>query len=295
MIPNSHRAAHRLVGGACLVLFFVLLGAECRSEAPSGEASSTEASTSVQEDSPVVPIVDVDEGQLFGASRGDEWMPADRAAEHVEAGQRYRLVRLTDTLGTRTGSAPTPARETCDNPTVRIDSRPLAGRDVIAVGGGWNPLPRVPRVQDTTQTVYRAAVAEHLRRQGLEIDDAAVTLDQVLRVDLDGEGTMDVLLVSHRARGSATSAQANDYGLVLLRTLVDGEVRQRTLEAEYYREACLGDCAPSTFRVAAVLDANGDGTMEVVTATSYFEGRGKRVYAVDDGKPERVLSWRCGV
>jgi hypothetical protein len=222
-------------------------------------------------------------------------MAADRAAEHVEAGQRYRLVRLTDTLGTQTGSGPMPARETCDNPTVRIDPRSEADRDVIAVGGSWNPLPRVPRVQDTTQTVYKAAVAEHLRRQGLEIDDAAVSLDQVLRVDLDGEGTMDVLLVSHRARGSVTSAQANDYGLVLLRTLVDGAVRQRALEAEYYQEACLGDCAPSTFRVAAVLDANGDGAMEVVTGTSYFEGRGKRVYTVENGTPEQVLSWQCGV
>jgi len=249
----------------------------------------------VREAPAVAPIVDVGEGQLFGASRGSEWLSADQASAYVEAGQRYRLVRLTDTLGTRTGSAPRPARETCDNPTVRIDPRPEGDRDVIAVGGTWNPLPRTPRVQDTTQTVYKAAVAEHLRRQGLEIDDAAVSLDQVLRVDLDGEGTMGVLLVSHRARGSVTSAQANDYGLVLLRTLVDGEVRQRALEEEYYQEACLGDCAPSTFRVAAVLDANGDGVMEVVTSTSYFEGRGKRVYAVEDGEPERVLSWGCGV
>jgi len=49
------------------------------------------------------------------------------------------------------------------------------------------------------------------------------------------------------------------------------DVRERALEKEfeeeYFREACLGECAPSTFRVVAVLDANGDGMMEVVTAT----------------------------
>jgi len=291
VISDSRRAVCRLVGCAYVFAALVLLGAECRSGATSGAG----AAASVPGSTAVAPIVDVGEEQLFGASRGEEWVPADRAAEYVEAEQRYRLVRWTDTLGTGTGSAPRPARETCDNPMVRIDPQPPARRDVIAVGGAWNPLPRVPRVQDTTQTVYKTAVAEHLRRQGLKINDAAVSLDQVLRVDLDGEGTTEALIVSHRARGSATSARANDYGLVLLRTVVDEEVRQRALEAEYYREACLGECAPSTFRVAAVLDANGDGTMEVVTATSYFEGRGKRLYTVDDGEPERVLSWTCGV
>ena len=268
----------------------LVLGAECRPGAPPGDEASGTA-----RESPVAPIVDVGTGQLFGASRGGEWISAEKAVESVEAGQRYRRVRLTDTLGLGTGSSPGPATETCDNPMVRIQPRPKRPRDVIAVAGSWPLLPQTPRVQDSTQVVYKTAVAEHLRGQGIEIAAAAVSLNQVLRVDLDGEGAMEALIVSHRARGSATSARADDYGLVLLRTIVDGEVRQRAVEEEYYQEACLGECAPSTYRVAAVLDANGDGTMEVVTATSYFEGAGKRIHAVDRGEPERVLSWRCGV
>ena len=289
MIHTLRRRIRR--GCAGLLVVLLVLGAECRPETPSGDKASGGAPGSTA----VAPIVDVGADQLFGASRGGEWISAEEAAKFVEAGQRYRLVRGRDTLGARTGSAPSPATETCDNPTVRIQPRPERPRDVIALTGAWSPLPRTPRVQDTTQAVYTTAVAEHLRGQGIEIAAAAVTLDQVLRVDLDGEGTMEALIVSHRVRGSATSARADDYGLVLLRTVVDGEVRQRALEAEYYREACLGECAPSTYRVAAVLDANGDGTMEVITATSYFEGSGKRVYAIDRGEPERVLSWRCGV
>lgn len=291
MSSGPRREINRLVGGAGLCVLLLALGAECRSGTP----SDAETPRAIHESTAVAPIVDVGEGQLFGASRGDEWIPAERAEEYVKAGEQYRLIQWTDSLGTRAGSAPRPARETCDNPTVQIDYRPQSPRDVIAVAGSWTVLPRVPRVRDTTQSVYKTAVAEHLHRHGIEIEAAAVSLDQVLRVDLDGEGTTEALIVSHRMRGSATSARADDYGLVLLRTLVDGEVRQRALEEDYFREACLGDCAPSTYRVAAVFDANGDGTMEVVTSTSYFEGRGKRVYAVDSGEPERVLSWRCGV
>ena len=284
---------HATIRGGCAGLVVVLLvfGAECQPEAVSGDEGSRTARGSTA----VAPIVDVGEGQLFGASRGDEWIPADSAAEYVEAGQSYRLYGLTDTLSTGVGTAPTSPKETCDNPTVQIQDRPAPDRDAIAVAGSWNALPRAPQVQDTTQAVYQTAVAQHLRGQGIEIEAAAVSLDQVLRVDLDGDQTMEVLIVSHRTRGSVTSAQAGDYGLVLLRTVVDGAVRQRAVEAEYYREACLGECAPSTYRVAAVLDANGDGTMEVVTATSYFEGVSKRIHAIDDGEPEQVLSWRCGV
>lgn len=255
MSSGPRREINRLVGGAGLCVLLLALGAECRSGTP----SDAETPRAIHESTAVAPIVDVGEGQLFGASRGDEWIPAERAEEYVVAGEQYRLIQWTDTLGTRAGSASRPARETCDNPTVQIDYRPQSPRDVIAVAGSWTVLPRVPRVQDTTQSVYKTAVAEHLHRHGIEIEVAAVSLDQVLRVDLDGE------------------------------------VRQRALEEDYFREACLGDCAPSTYRVAAVFDANGDGTMEVVTSTSYFEGRGKRVYAVDSGEPERVLSWRCGV
>lgn len=222
-------------------------------------------------------------------------MDADPAAERVDSIRRYRLYQLTDTLGTRAGTAPSSPAETCQNPTVRIRNRPPSDRDVIGVAGPWNALPRVPSVQDTTQRVYKAAVADVLRERDVEIEPATVRLDQVLRVDLEGDGTEEVLIVSHRRRGSATTALANDYALVLLRTVVEGTVHQRPLEEEYYPEKCLAECAPSTYWIAAVLDANGDGTMEVVTGFRYFEGEGKRLHAVDRDEPESVLSWRCGV
>lgn len=277
-------------------MLLVLLGLGCQPEAQPGEG--TRDTTTANAPSRVHPIVDVGESQLFGASRGAQWLTADRAAEHLDSERSYRLYRLTDTLGTRTGPPPTISRETCRNPAVRIRPRPDTDRDVIGVAGEWNALPRRPRVQDTAQHVYKTAVADHLQQQGVEIEAGNVRLDQVLRVDLEGDGPEEVLIVSNRLRGSATTALANDYALVLLRRVADGEVRQIPLEEEFFLERCLGECAPSSYRIAAVLDTNGDGTMEVVTGFRYFEGEGKRIYSRTPSErdgAEPVLSWRCGV
>ncbi len=280
------------------LVLLLLVGLGCEPRAQSGEgAHDTDTTTAdtARQAPRVHPIVDAGEGQLFGASRDGRWLSADRTLESVGSTRRYRLYHLTDTLGTRKGTAPTPAAETCRNPEVRIPALPATVRDVMGVAGDWNAMPRSPTLQDTTQSVYKAAVAGYLRRRDLEIEETDVRLDQVLRVDLEGDGREEVLIVSNRRRGSETTALANDYGLVLLRRVVDGAVRQRPLDEEYYLETCVAECAPSSFWIAAVLDANGDGTMEVVTGFRYFEGEGKRIYSVDRNGAEPVLSWRCGV
>lgn len=269
------------------LLFVVLLIVGCRSDSATDKTANDRDRTVAQ----VHPIVDASEEQLFGASRDGEWLTGVEAAEYVQPDQRFRLYRLTDTLGTGRAADPEPAGETCMNPTVRMRGVPDHGGDIMAVAGDWNALPRVPAVMDTTQAIYKNVVGDHLQHQGIA---AAVSLDQVLRVDLDGDGVDEVLIAANRLRGSETSALSGDHALVLLRKLVDGEVREIVLEEEYYPEECIATCAPSSYRIAAVLDLNGDGVMEVITDFQYFEGRGKNVHAINGEEADRVLSWRCG-
>lgn len=241
----------------------------------------------------VYPIVDASRGQLFGASRNGDWLTGEEAASFVEEGREYRLFGLTDTLGTHTGGSIQPAGEICTNPSLSVDNLPAGRSDVIGVTGSWEILPRVSVVQDTTQQIYRERIADHLEDHDIQV--SSVELDQVLRIDLEGDGVEEVLIVSNRLRGSETMAMAGDYGVILLRRVIDGEVRETPLEAEYYPEECIGECAPSSFRVSNVLDLNADGILEVVTGFRYSEGRGKRIHAVDGLQSEVVLSWRCGV
>jgi FG-GAP repeat len=53
--------------------------------------------------------------------------------------------------------------------------------------------------------------------------------------------------------------------------------------------------APNVYRVAAILDLNGDGKMELVVTSNYYEGGTTTVYRCMPTKIEAVLSAACGV
>lgn len=254
--------------------------------------SSSERDDALSSHDAVHPVVDAAHAQLLGASAEHGWLPADSAAGHLEGGETYRLYSLTSFLGEARGAAPEAPRETCTNATVRIGARAESERDVVAVGGAWNAMPRTPVVQGTTLPTYQEAISTLLRDQG--IDDPVVNITQILRVDLEGDGMDEVLVSAHRRRGMGTSAAAGDYGVVVLRKVVGGEVRTIPLAEEYYPDECLAECAPAIYRVSAVVDANGDGLMEVMLASQYYEGEGKALYTVDSNGVREVLAWRCG-
>src|SRR5690606_22445693 len=145
-------------------------------------------------------------------------------------------------------------------------SRPAfkAGEEAFAIGGTWNALPRVPRRMSTSQPVYRNAVAAILKRHG--IAHPVVNIGQIWRVDLDGDLEPEVLISASRYEGYPDhirpDSRAGDYSLVLLRKMVRGKLKTIVLDEEYHTVAKTFN-APVFYKLAAVLDANGDGKMEV--------------------------------
>ncbi len=239
------------------------------------------------------PVVDATHGHLFGATGRGGWLPPDSAVAFVEAETTYRLYTLDRSLGEATGGAASPPRETCANPTVEIDTPPGESDDIIGVAGDWNVLPRVPSQQNPNQPAYEEFVAAQLREHGIPEPDVHIT--QLLRIDLEGDGTDEVLLSANRTGGLGTSARAGDYGLVLLRKVVDGEAVTVPIVEEYYPEECIAECAPMEYRVVAVLDLDGDGRQEPVIGYRYYEGAGMTVYSIEGQRTHERLSWACGV
>jgi len=173
---------------------------------------------------------------------------------------------------------------------------------IVALAGSWNAIPRLARSENTAQPVYRDAVATVLKARG--ITKPTVKIDQLYRVDLNGDGIDEVLIgaTNHNGVGKgidvspSPDTKAGEYSVLLLRKVVNGKVTTTFIDGEVHPTAKKFN-APSVYRFLGFFDLNGDGEMEILTQSRYYEGDSTRVYAVNGGrviKVPAVLGAGCG-
>lgn len=165
-----------------------------------------------------------------------------------------------------------------------------AGTPLLALSGANRPLPRRPRAQSLHNPVYQQAVAALLRAQKLRVRQAKLT--QHWRVDLNGDGTDEVLLAAHSRPQMGREARAfkGDYALVMLRFLHNGKVKTVPLTGDIYRKDALGGAvAAMRFTLLGCFDMNRDGTLEIAVGGRYYEGESVEVFSFDGKTARRVL------
>ena len=242
----------------------------------------------------LLPILDAEHSSYLGAAGGGKWVPFEKAKGLIKGGETYRLYSLTAALGTAKGGKPESAGEPCpDVFTVALKPKPAGA--VIGLAGAWNALPRVPKALDVTQPVYQKAVADFLTTQGLRAPQVRIT--QILRIDLDGDREDEVLIAATNYFAGdghiPANTKAGSYSCVLLRRVVAGKVETQLVAGEFYPKAATFN-APNGYTVTAVLDLDGDGKMEVIVNSAYYEGGACTVFRCTGKKPEQVLSVGCG-
>jgi len=234
---------------------------------------------------------------LLGGWSKDGWLKDKAAASLLWGGEKYRFYSLNKEVGTGVGNPPHPFGEK-DDPchetlVVSFGAAPEGREGLVAVGGSFNALPRVPRLLSAEQQVYKDAAAAILKQKG--IARPHIHLTQVIRVDLEGDGAEEVLVsATHYAKGLSASASPGDYSLVFLRRVVGGMVVTNLIEGDFFpKRVEFG--APGEHRVGAVLDLNGDGVMEIVLFGRYYEGEWATAYRVEGDKVIKIFSTGCGV
>ncbi|HEY6154548.1 MAG TPA: hypothetical protein VIW07_12480 [Candidatus Udaeobacter sp.] len=251
------------------------------------------------------PIIEIETGYFFGGSEDGKWIKADHAAKSIGKKTSYQVYGLTRLAGQITAGRPKSVDEPCpDTLMVSLSSKPQDG--IIGLAAPWNALPRTAVVADITQPVYIEAVRDFLKPHG--VTDPKVRITRVLRIDLEGDGEEEVLI---NATNYFTGDKLNDspaapfpeapihapqpgsYSIVLLRRVVGGNVETELVAGEVYAKA--GESvAPNVYNLAAVLDLNGDGKLEVVVHSFYYEGGQTTIYRCEPHKIEAVLSVECG-
>jgi hypothetical protein len=248
------------------------------------------------------PIVEVESGFLFGAISDGKWIKADKTAKLLTQETTYRVYGLTEALGEAKGGKPKKEGAPCDE-TLTVSLSPELEEGVIAIAAPWNALPRKPKVTDPTQKDYVDAVREFLETK--EIKQPEVKIDNILRVDLDGDGEEEVLISATNYFGEPDRvpmrSPAASYSMVLLRRVVAGKVETQLIVGEFHPKAYPkakeeegSFDAPNAYKAIATLDLDGDGKMEVVVHSHYYEGGETTIYRCDPKKAKALLSVACG-
>jgi hypothetical protein len=248
------------------------------------------------------PIVEVQSGYLFGAISGGKWIKGDETAKLIGYETTYRVYGLTQALGDAKGNKPKRADGPCEETLfVELSDKPENG--AIALAAPWNALPRKPQVTDPTQKTYVDAVRDFLRTKG--IDQPKAKIDNILRVDLGGDGEDEVLISAtnyfEKDDRVPMRSLAGSYSMVLLRRVVAGKVETHLIAGEFHPKAYPKAAqeegrfdAPNAYKVIAAPDLDGDGKMEIVVGSNYYEGEEITIYRCDPKRVEALLSVSCG-
>ena len=250
------------------------------------------------------PIVEVQSGYLFGATSDGKWIKAEEAAKALNNETTYRIYGLTQSIGQAKGGKPKPSEEEVCSDVFTVSLSPNPDKGAIALAAPWNALPRKVQILDATQQVYVDAARDFLKTKGIE--QPKVKIENILRIDLDGDREDEVLISAtnyfRKDESVPMRSPAGSYSMVILRRVVSGKVETQLIEGEFYPKAYPKAAqeegrfnAPNAYKVIATLDLDGDGKMEIVVRSDYYEGGATTIYRCNPKKIEELLSVACGV
>ena len=225
---------------------------------------------------------------------GSEWVRAeDEGALPVVGGEDYQIA-VVGLQATTTGGPQALVCEPLFNLGVVLDNDELLGEWPgpygVAISAPWDLQPNLfePFADDGT---FAAIAAGLLAERGLVVADPVIK--QLFRTDLEGDGLNEILVVAEEINGGFLPEEG-DYSIIFMQKVVEGDVQTAVLGDSVVTDP-EGSFAVG-FSVGAVADLNGDGQMEIIVDSAFFEGLGVDVweYVDDDIGLFPYLQTGCG-
>jgi len=236
----------------------------------------------------------------LGWRDGSSWVQVESTTSlPVEGGEDYQVARL-GVEATTTAGPETLMCEPVGTPGVELAEPELLGEWPgpygVAISAPWELVPHVVEEIEDNGT-YAGFAAQLLAARGLNVAEPEVK--QLIRADLEGDGVNEVIVVAeHLEDGLSPLASSGDYSIAFMRKVVDGEVQTAILGEAVITDPGTPDDPELNLALAigAVADLSGDGKMEVVVSTAYYEGLSVEVweYFNDDFGMIPAVTAGCG-
>lgn len=244
----------------------------------------------------IVPVVDMRNSVLLGGVENGKWVKPENVIPTLKDQTEFVIAGLkgVEEGGVTVGKKREIEADVCDSnyQTFEFDLQSETG---IGIGSSakWNFVPRVPQEISTTSKEYTAIVGDFLKAN--KITKSPVKIIQAFRVDLDGDGTEEVVLsATYYKNGFYESPVSGDYSFVLLRKIVNGKVQNILVAGDLLIKKA-DYPPPNKYEITGIADLNGDGKMEIVVDSAYYEGASEIVFEIKGNKPASVLEIGCGL
>lgn len=226
---------------------------------------------------------------------GTDWLDAEsEGILPVAGGEDYQTI-VGDSLGMTTAGSQTTVCDPLELIGVILDDPDqlgdYPGPSGVAISAPFDLQPYLYDDEGTDDGTYAAFASDLLASRGLDIDEPVIK--QLVRTDLEGDGVNEVLVVAEEVTPGLL-LQPGDYSILFLRKVIEGEVQTAVLDETVVMDE--DDQFLGAHSVGTVADLNGDGRMEIVSNSAYFEGFGVVVweYVNDDLGPNLRLQRGCG-
>ena len=241
--------------------------------------------------------------EVVGALSDQKWLNSGESAKLI-AGDTFKFFSHAASTGSFKAEKPESMGMPCEE-TFSVPLNPNHKSKAFEIGGTatWNPRPRTVTVLPNTSLAYVKIASEFLAKKGLK--NTLVKLTSVIKTDFDNDKTDEVFMVGRHFQESSSGdyfppagGKKGDYSFVLLRKIVAGKVQTISLmddvnlkdidiEANNRHLEMLYD-------IAGLLDLTGDGKLEMVAYSAYYEGYNFEIMLWNGKKFVSKTSSGCG-
>jgi len=226
---------------------------------------------------------------LLGGTQNGEWLSPETVIPHI-SNETYQVFGMHGPTGSSKGEEPI-FEAPCQIYRVETDSYPLSG-PAVGVTENWDVTPRLVEEFPVDTPAYIDEIRNWLIDKGFP--EPVVEISQVLRVDIEGDGSDEVLIsASHFVEPTGHDVEFGDYSLVLMRKVVGDSVRTIPIVADYYYESAMQ--FPLTYALTFPADLNNDGVLEVLIGVQRWEGSGIIAFEIDGTTASPVFEALCGL